>query len=139
MQLHGIVQTGNISVGLTRVSGGGWNTTGHVLYTYERENLLQDTINSAALTASLADSNPASAFNPFGDGSHTNPTTLAALRGQQRTTSLSQVFALNTSADRTFVELPGGAARIRLGFDAQRERLDTPANNPAIAGPDEHR
>ena len=36
-------------------------------------------LNPTALQAALADTDPATAFNPFGDGSHTNPATLASL------------------------------------------------------------
>ena len=47
----------------------------------EKQNYVsRNYVNLTAAELALADPNPATAFNPFGDGSFTNPATLQAIR-----------------------------------------------------------
>ncbi len=58
------------------------------------------TLNDAAINLALASSDPATALNILGDGSHTNPTVLAALRAQNVTGDDLNVF---TSESATMI------------------------------------
>jgi iron complex outermembrane receptor protein len=126
---NGEVRTGSFSIGLTRSSGSGWNARSYFLYAFEKIDVSQPLIDSAALQTALNDSNPASALNPYGDGSHTNPATLATLYSVQQTGSLSQVFSINAAASRAVASLPGGPLGIQVGFNVDEELLRTPIND----------
>jgi outer membrane receptor protein involved in Fe transport len=82
-------------------------------------------VDQAALALALADSDPKTAFNPFGDGSFTNPATLEKLRVDallDRQTKLrSATIAANGSLGRWFDR----EVRIALGGEVRRERLDS--------------
>lgn len=79
--------------------------------------------NSALLRDALADPDPATAFNPFGDGSHTSAATLAAVEGFRDTEIESQLAVLNVVADGDLFELPGGAAKLAIGGEFRGESL----------------
>jgi iron complex outermembrane recepter protein len=51
-------------------------------------------LNYDAINAALANSDPATALNIFGDGSHTNPATLAALQAQNYSSNDLNVFTV---------------------------------------------
>ncbi len=80
-------------------------------------------INVGALNAALADSNPATAFNPFGDGSHTNPLTLAAIRSTQRNSAISEIATINFMMDGPLFRMPSGTTRLAVGAEERTERL----------------
>jgi len=61
-----------------------------------------------ALAAALADTDPATAFNPFGDGSHTNPITLKTLATGGRFYTDSRLRTADVTADGPIGHLPGG-------------------------------
>src|SRR6202142_1267606 len=72
------------------------------------------TLNYPAIDAALASSDPATALNIFGDGSHTNATALAALRAQNITTDDLNVFtaaSANVIADGPLFSWRAGAVR----------------------------
>jgi iron complex outermembrane receptor protein len=103
-----------------------WNT--RLAATYGQENLqwrAENGVDLAALNVALADPNPATAFNPFGDGSHTNPATLAAIRAGQDERAISALQDLTLTADGALVDLPGGAAKLAVGVDYREESLDS--------------
>jgi iron complex outermembrane receptor protein len=78
------------------------------------------------LAAALADSNPATAFNPFGDGSNTAPSTLAALRGtlSDTYTSMSTLRTAGIAADGSLLKLPGGAIRLAVGGEYRQQQFE---------------
>ena len=82
----------------------------------DRKNVL----NNAALTAALASANPATAFNPFGDGSFNrtnNPGLLDIIDANRATwgTNIAKDFSIK--ADGPLFELPGGAVRVAIGAE----------------------
>jgi iron complex outermembrane receptor protein len=82
------------------------------------------TLNYAAIDAALASSDPATALNIFGDGSHTNATALAALRGQNRTSddlNVSTAASANVIADGPLFNGRAGAVRLAVGGEFRRE------------------
>jgi iron complex outermembrane receptor protein len=82
------------------------------------------TLNYPAINAALASSDPATALNIFGDGSHTNATALAALRGQNRTSDDLNVFtaaSANMIADGPLFNWRAGAIRLAVGGEFRHE------------------
>lgn len=100
-----------------------WNARLAVTYGQEKLQWQANSIDLAALGAALADSNPATAFNPFGDGSHTNPATLAAITLVYHTRAVSTLQDLTLTADGEVFDLPGGTAKLALGVDHREESL----------------
>ncbi|MDE2451113.1 MAG: TonB-dependent receptor [Gammaproteobacteria bacterium] len=100
---------------------------------YGRQTLLDnqyDLPDGAALAAALADSDPATAFDPFGDGSHTNPATLAAIRTDYRLRSASGIETSSLIADGPLFELPAGEAKLAVGVERREETLDHDVPDP---------
>lgn len=87
---------------------------------FSEHNLL----NTDAVAAALGSSDPAAALNIFGDGSHTNPATLAALRALSGTYQALNVFTTTLAsviADGSLVTGPAGPVHIAVGGDFRRE------------------
>jgi iron complex outermembrane receptor protein len=136
-RLSANVRTGNFALGLTRVDANGWNLTGYLGYTFESQQVdIGGLVNGAALDAALADPNPKTAFNPFGDGSFTNRATLAAIQTQGHFSLYSALWSGHAAADRRLLSLPGGDLKLSIGVDARRQILDTSTGSvgaPAVA------
>jgi iron complex outermembrane recepter protein len=82
------------------------------------------TLNYAAIDAALASSDPATALNIFGDGSHTSPAVLAALRAQNVTTDDLNVFtaaSANVIGDGPLFSWRAGAIRLAVGGEFRHE------------------
>jgi outer membrane receptor protein involved in Fe transport len=123
-----VVKTANMTVG-ANVDLGNWRLELYGGYAREKEDQTQTgMLNAAALQAALADTDPATAFNPFGDGSHTNPETLAGLVAPFRYRMDSQLQTLDVAADGPVARLPGGAVKLAVGVDrrVQLYASDTP-------------
>ncbi len=95
--------------------------------------------NGAALTAALASSNPATAFNPFGDGTFNvtnNPALVDIIVANRDTYGTSEARDLAVKADGPVFELPGGDVRMALGVERHdnefRQKLN--ANNVLASG-----
>ncbi len=126
-----VVKTANLTAGAA-VDLGDWRLGFYGGYAREKEDQTQTgvVVNYAALQAALADPDPATAFNPFGDGSHTNPATLASLVGPYRYRMDSQLRTQDLTADGPVARLPGGAVKLALGVDRRVQLFssDTPAS-----------
>lgn len=99
----------------------GWQAT--LSETYGRENLFQNEYNlldPLTFGNALADSNAATAFNPFGV---TNSTTLAAIRRADLAHASSGIETTSFVADGPLFDLPGGAAKLAGGFERREESL----------------
>lgn len=84
--MHGTSKAVTVTGGL-RGSLAGWNLELTGGYGWNSEYNGRAILNTTRLAAALADSNPATAFNVFGDGSFTNPATLAKVIGSLVTTN----------------------------------------------------
>jgi iron complex outermembrane receptor protein len=82
---------------------------------------LNNEASTGALAAALADPNPATAFNPFGDGSYTSPATLAAIRATDYENDHSYVNEEALTADGPLWRLPGGPVRVAAGAQYRAE------------------
>ncbi|MEP7245449.1 MAG: TonB-dependent receptor [Gammaproteobacteria bacterium] len=126
----GTVRTQYFSAGLNVDSFAPWHITSVIDYGYERERLrFGNLLDRTALDIALADPDPATAFNPFGDGTHTNPSTLAKLRTEGFFGTRSDVAALKVAATRPLLRLPGGAVTLTLGAEGRKLSLHTEARS----------
>ncbi len=93
---------------------------------YGRQSLRSEEYNvvdQAVLQASLADPNPATAFNPFGSGSSTNPQTLAAIERVYPLHSVSTIEYTRLVADGSVFGMSGGDAKLAVGLERREEEL----------------
>jgi iron complex outermembrane receptor protein len=94
-------------------------------------------VNSARLRAALADTNPATAFNVFGDGTVNNPATIDSIRGTYTTIDTFDNWSAALRADGPLFRLPGGEVRIAAGAEYRREAYDYfTINDISFAAPD---
>jgi len=108
--------------------GDDWDITWAPSYASEHVDQVQTgNFNASALSAALADQNPDSAFNPFGD---TNPRTLASIRRSTQYQSDSFLTGMNLIANGGLFSLPGGTARLAIGADYRQERFRSRALGP---------
>ena len=139
-RMSGNAQSYDGTAGLRVDFGSSWR--GEVSGSYSRQTTLNrrtNTFNSIALDAALADPDPNTAFNPFGDGSHTNPATLAGMRGFEDQATTSRIWGVAAKADGDIFPLPGGSAKLAVGMEERKERFNftdvaqidsvTPMNN----------
>jgi outer membrane receptor protein involved in Fe transport len=108
-----------------------WQAT--LTESYGRQTLRDDEYNladAAALAAALADPDPATAFDPFGDGSFTNPATLDAIRKDYRLWSAAGIESTSLVADGPLFRLPGGEAKLAVGVERREETLDHDVPDP---------
>jgi len=83
-------------------------------------------INPYELNLALADSNPATAFNPFGGPGSNNPTTLARIFSDNAVIGgKSQVEVYDIDLDGPLFSLPGGPVRLAAGAEYRKESLNT--------------
>jgi iron complex outermembrane recepter protein len=129
-----LVNNLNLTLGLNIDLGTTWKLSLYGNYAQERENQLNGgQVDPAALAAALADSDPATAFNPFGDGSNTNPATLRSLVKSSRFRTDSRLRTADVTVDGPVGHLPGGAIRLALGADHRNQVFDTISPESAVA------
>jgi iron complex outermembrane receptor protein len=104
--------------------GATWQTT--LSESYGRQSLVSneyDIADPAALAGALADSSPATAFDPFGAGSNTSPATLQAVARNYPLHSVSSIESTRLVADGSLFSMPGGDAMIAVGAERREESL----------------
>ncbi len=86
---------------------------------------LGNEVDTVALRAAVSETDPNLAFNPFGDGSNTNPVVLESLvdRRQFDARSKNDLWSINFDVDGDVFEVPGGTAKIATGVDFREESL----------------
>ncbi|MGR4892715.1 TonB-dependent receptor domain-containing protein [Sphingopyxis sp. LARHCG72] len=77
--------------------------------------------NRARIAQALADTNPATALNVFGDGSANNPATIAFIRGGRVSTTQFDSQSVALRADGPVFTLPAGDIRLAIGAEYRRE------------------
>lgn len=120
--LHGRVRGITAALGLERRIGP-WLAALRTSYGVQTELSRYDNIpNYFRLGEALADPDPATAFNLFGDGSFTNPATIARVRGFYQSRGQFQVWSTTARADGPVFSLPAGEAKLAVGFEYRTER-----------------
>lgn len=113
---RGAVRSLNGVLGARLDLWGDWKLQAHVLYNHERLIFRSASIDSTALSLALADPNPATAFNPFGDGSFSqNPTTIQSVLSGTRNKIDNSLYSGSIVADGSLFQLPAGDVRIAVG------------------------
>jgi outer membrane receptor protein involved in Fe transport len=103
-----------------------WHLTATADFGSERlRTVTENTLDAAALARALADPNPATALNVFGDGSHTNPATVAGLRSSSLFTGNSQVMTGNVTFNRELRTVRNGVGKLVAGLDYRDQTFDT--------------
>jgi iron complex outermembrane receptor protein len=111
--------------------GDTWQAT--LSESYGRQALRSDQYNvadPAALAASLADPNPATAFDPFSNGSNVNPQTLAAIERDYPLHVVTGIESTRAVADGTLFRMPAGDAKLAVGIERREESLSHDVSNP---------
>jgi len=110
------------SAGL-EASFGGWRIDAHGTWGRQSESyVLGNRVNTARLALALADTNPATAYNLFGDGPSTNPATIASIRGYSAGSYYGIVWSATLRADGPLMRLPAGEARLAIGSEYREDR-----------------
>jgi iron complex outermembrane receptor protein len=106
---------------------------------YGRQKGRSDSLNipnRARLAAAIADINPATAFNLFGDGSANNDATRTSIRGSIGSRDDYRSWSAALRADGPLVALPGGDVRLAIGAEYRRERYwNATVNDVSFAAP----
>jgi iron complex outermembrane receptor protein len=108
------------TAGGLRAKFGGWEVQGQVIY--GRNDDVSNTpngINTPALNAALASSNPATAFDPYGLG-RTSAAVLAAINDQVFNAPTRNRFTgVEATVNGTLFDLPGGGVKLAAGYERQ--------------------
>jgi iron complex outermembrane recepter protein len=121
-----LISSTNIATGLTYSLAGSWKATATLNYSaYGDETHIGPVINQDALNAALADSNPETAFNPFGDGSNTNPATLASIRQNAFVDRNLDARSISFAADGPFFNGLIHGMRLAAGGDYSEQALSS--------------
>jgi iron complex outermembrane recepter protein len=101
-----------------------WRATVTTTYGQERLSTLdRNLIDDLSLQSALADSNPSTAFNPFGSGSNTNPATLDRIRDERHRQSASTLAELAARLEGRLGTWRYGDLRLSVGVASQLESL----------------
>lgn len=86
-------------------------------------------VNLNALNAALADPDPATAFNPFGDGSQTSLATIDSIRAVNQLDTRSEIASIELMADGPLLDLPSGIGKAAIGAEYREESLSVDIRN----------
>jgi iron complex outermembrane receptor protein len=113
------------NLGLRGKLGGDWSweVTGSV--SADRSDDRSIEVNNDVLTSELAASDPAHAFNPFGDGTGQYPGVVAALRQQNDTQGRTGLQGISGLFRGSVAELPGGRLRLAAGAEFRHESMSS--------------
>ena len=105
--------------------GNKWTLDSSVSYGKEKISFVTPgLVDDVALDAALADTNPATAFNPFGDGSFTNLDTLRTIFFIGTEKAATRTWTANMTAQGPIMALPGGDLMVATGIDYRDEWSD---------------
>ncbi|MDE2403562.1 MAG: TonB-dependent receptor [Sphingomonadales bacterium] len=111
----------NISAGIEARLFGDWKATAY--YAHGESEDVSDRhvgVNTAALNAALADTNPATALNVFGGAN--NPATIARIRDNLFViTGRTRLDVANVQVDGSLLAIPGGNVRLAAGAEYRKE------------------
>jgi iron complex outermembrane recepter protein len=126
LKLSSAVDKGQFSAGADYAGRGGWQGEAYGGCALETQHQTQlNLVNYAALAQELASSNPNQAFNPFGDGSHSSPAAVAAIRATGQFDLRSSIAFATLTAQGPVLHLPGGDLTLKLGTEAREQSFNT--------------
>lgn len=119
---NGHVRAYDLTGGLRR-SLGTWSATARVGYGRQEEaTLIKNYVNTYRLGLAVADTNPATAYNVFGDARSTPAATINSIRGFASSDSVYEAWSADVKADGPLFALPAGEARLAVGAEHRDER-----------------
>tara|TARA_R110000787_G_scaffold15402_4_gene47517 strand:+ start:10384 stop:13323 length:2940 start_codon:yes stop_codon:yes gene_type:complete len=93
-----------------------WQLLAYASYNRDRLRTVSRGLDNGALNLALADPNPNTAFNPFGDGTFTqNPSTIQGISVTTDIGAQSTIKSVNMVADGSLFDLPGGSIKLAVG------------------------
>lgn len=115
--------------------GENWN--GELASNWSKEEAsltLSNGVDRDALAAAVAQTDPNLAFNPFGDGSNSNPAVLDALRTSRSVgvRTENEIQSVSVNVDGSIFNGPGGLVQLAAGTEFREDSLM--ALNPIVAG-----
>lgn len=113
----------NASAGIRVRLAETWRAVAVASYGEEEGYRYLDAVRPAQLAAALADSNPATAFNPFGSGSNTAQATLDGILGWLKQDIRFDTKVADITADGALIDTAAGAIRLAVGAHFRTERL----------------
>ncbi|MFL6728157.1 MAG: TonB-dependent receptor domain-containing protein [Sphingomicrobium sp.] len=112
-----------------------WRLEGDYGYGWDRDiSISHNVANGAALTAALASSNPATAFNPFG-GTNSPTVVNGILIGIGRNPGRTIFKTYEAKFNGPLVHLPGGDVRAAFGYEGQNQQVKQGLINGTITAP----
>jgi iron complex outermembrane receptor protein len=122
---HGRTENYGSALGLYVALGNAWGTTLSGSYAREDLHWRANTINFDELFASLQDTNPSTAFNPFCGATTCNSlAVIGAISDSILIRSTSRSPAAHLTFDGPLLALPGGSMKLAIGADLRQESLD---------------
>jgi outer membrane receptor protein involved in Fe transport len=118
----GSVEALGLTLGLeARIGAWALDLRGNYGLQTERSRI-DNRVNTARLALALADTNPATAYNLFGDGPSTNPATIDYVRGSTVSNNRARAWSGSFRADGPLLRLPAGDLRAAVGSEYRNER-----------------
>lgn len=139
------VKTTAATSGLQFQLGAGWDALLTGTYSSEKLNgTVDNQVAAKPLADALSSSDPNTAFNPFGDGSHTNRAVLESLRGHTGFSYLSSTTTGGVVVKGPVGTLPGGDVVLSLGTEGREQSFRSAVFTdtiltPSPPGPDRSR
>jgi len=107
-----------------------WNWEAAMLYADDSRVQVQGgEVSRLALEQAINDTNPATAFNPFGNRANT-AAALDRVGQELMTRGKATLFSLDLSANGQIVDLPGGPLALAVGGGHQEEHTDVIPDSP---------
>lgn len=122
------IRTSSIGLGSTFKFMSGWQAMAQLSYASDRQAQRQiGNFDFSLMNSALASSDPAVAFNPFGDGSHTSASTLALLAGSSWSTFdvESELQMATLTVDGPLLNVPAGAVKLAVGGEFRKHAFDS--------------
>ncbi|MEH0196311.1 TonB-dependent receptor [Caulobacter sp. CCNWLY153] len=118
----GHVRAYNATIG-ARGEIGAWSLSARAGYGLQEEaSLTKNFLNTYRLGLALADPNPATAYNLFGDPGSTPQATIDKVRGFAFNHGVFEAWSADLRADGPLLTLPAGGVRLALGLEHRDER-----------------
>ena len=136
-RVHGKLDAVTTSAGLKgRWAGWSFDVNG----AYGRQHSRDTETNSVSATRAaiaLADTNPATALNLFGDGTGNNPATLDFIRSTLHQSARSTVWSSALRIDGPLFDVPAGTVKLAIGAEHRHESFNSGyTSNADEASPD---